>query len=291
MIDPFRLPGVLALVRLALDEDVGRGDVTTAATIPRGARGAGRISTREPIVVAGLAIVEPVFEALGASVEVELHAEEGGRAAAGDLLVSLHGETAALLAAERTLLNFLQRLCGVATLTRRYVDALAGGRAAVVDTRKTVPGWRLLDKYAVRMGGGENHRFGLDDGILIKDNHIAACGGVAEAVSRARQGAPHLLRVEVECETMADVDAALGAGAEVILLDNMSPRDLAAAVRRIGGRAVVEASGGVTLERLREIAETGVDLISIGALTHSAPSANLTMELTPELRGADRGKP
>jgi len=177
-------------------------------------------------------------------------------------------------------LNFLQRMCGVATLTRRYVDAIEGRRAKIVDTRKTVPGWRLLDKYAVSAGGGSNHRFGLDDGILIKDNHIVACGSIRAAIDRARRGGHHLLRIEVECETLAQVAEALSAGVDVILLDNMAASEIAEAVRRIAGRAQVEASGGVTLETVRKIAETGVDLISVGALTHSAPAANLSMDLT-----------
>jgi nicotinate-nucleotide pyrophosphorylase (carboxylating) len=200
-------------------------------------------------------------------------------------LCEIRGPARDVLVLERVILNFLQRLCGVATLTRRYVEAVAGTRARIVDTRKTIPGWRLLDKYAVTAGGGSNHRFGLDDGILIKDNHIVACGGVSRAIERARRGAPHLLSIEVECETMAEVDEAVAARADVILLDNMRPADLREAVRRIAGRALVEASGGITLETVGEVAEAGVDLISVGALTHSAPAVDLSMELGP-LSGA-----
>jgi nicotinate-nucleotide pyrophosphorylase (carboxylating) len=177
-------------------------------------------------------------------------------------------------------LNFVQRMCGVATFTRRFVGAVGGTRARIVDTRKTVPGWRLLDKYAVGVGGGANHRFGLDDGILIKDNHIAACGGIAAAITRARRRAHHLLlQIEVECESVAQVDEALAAGADAILLDNMPAAEIAAAVRHVAGRALVEASGGVTLATVRAIAEAGPDLISVGALTHSVPNVDLAMDL------------
>lgn len=279
MNDPFRDRRVRRLVRFALDEDVGRGDVTTAATIAADKMVTAMISAREAIVVAGLPIAAVVFEEAGAKAQVEARAREGERAAAGTALLSIRGNAAELLGVERTLLNFLQRMCGVATLTRRFVDAVSGTRARITDTRKTIPGWRLLDKYAVRMGGGWNHRFGLDDGILIKDNHVLACGGIAAAVARARSAAPHLLRVEVECDTLAQVEEALTAGTDAILLDNMSTADLAEAVKRIAGRAIVEASGGMTFQRVREVAETGVDLISVGALTHSAPAVDLTMEL------------
>ncbi len=206
---------------------------------------------------------------------------DGAAAGSDHTIGELRGRAADLLSLERVILNFLQRMCGVATFTRRFVEAIEGTRARIVDTRKTVPGWRLLDKYAVAVGGGTNHRFGLDDGILIKDNHIAACGGVGAAVERARRRADHLLlRVEVECETPAQVDEALAAGADAILLDNMSAAEIAAAVRQIAGRALVEVSGGVTLATVRAIAEAGPDLISVGALTHSAPIADLAMDLT-----------
>ena len=284
MSDPFDHPSVARLVALALEEDVARGDATSVATIPAGTVWKGSIATREPIVVAGLPLVGLVFAQLGASVRTRALAKDGQRLVAGREVLRLEGDARALLAAERTILNFLQRASGVATLTRRYVDAIAGARAVIVDTRKTIPGWRLLDKYAVRMGGGRNHRFGLDDGILIKDNHVTACGGVAPAIERARKGAPHLLRVEVECDTLAQVDQALAAGADAILLDNMDVPTLRRAVSRIrkrSPRAQIEASGGVTLERVRKIAETGVDWISVGALTHSAPAVDLTLHLTP----------
>jgi nicotinate-nucleotide pyrophosphorylase (carboxylating) len=279
-VSPFDHPSVRRLVRLALEEDIGRGDVTTAATVPVAVRGRAAIVARHPLVVAGLPMIDVIRDEAGLrTARVELHVEEG-RAVGSDTKVAEIGDDAArLLMIERVTLNFLQRISGVATLSRRYVEAVAGTRAKIVDTRKTVPGWRLLDKYAVAAGGAANHRSGLDDGILIKDNHIVACGSVRAAVERARARGQHLLRVEVECETPAQIAEALDAGADVILLDNMAPHELADAVRRIGGGALVEASGGVTLETVRAIAETGVDLISVGALTHSAPAADLAMDL------------
>lgn len=284
MTDPFHHPWTLRLVDLALEEDLGRGDVTTAATIAPGTEWAGTISTREPVVVAGVPLVAVVFDRFGAAVAIEPVAGEGELVRAGREVLRLRGDAAALLAVERTILNFLQRLSGIATLTRRFAEVVAGTRTTIVDTRKTTPGWRLLDKYAVRTGGGGNHRFGLDDGILIKDNHVTAAGGVAAAVGRARTHAPHLLRVEVECDTLAQVDEAIDAGADVILLDNMSldeMRRAVAAIRSRAPRAVVEASGGMSLDRVRAVAETGVDLVSVGALTHSAPAVDLTLHLTP----------
>ena len=276
----FDHPSIRRLVRLALEEDIGRGDATTAATVSAGIAGRATIVARHPVVVAGLPILRVVFAEAGMdAARTELRVEEGKTVGSDTPIAEIADEAARLLTIERVTLNFLQRMTGVATLTRRYVEAVAGTRAKIVDTRKTVPGWRLLDKYAVAAGGGENHRFGLDDGILIKDNHIVACGGVRAAIERARSGGHRLLRIEVECETMEDVAEALGTGVDVILLDNMAVREIAEAVRRIAGRALVEASGGVTLETVRKIADTGVDLISVGALTHSAPAADLSMDL------------
>ena len=277
---PFDHHGVRRLVRLALDEDVGRGDVTTAATVPAGVRARGAIVARHSVVLAGLPMIAVILDEAGfREARVTIHASDGRAVGSDTTVAEIVGDATRLLTIERVTLNFLQRMSGVATVTRRYVEAVAGTRAKIVDTRKTVPGWRLLDKYAVVMGGAANHRAGLDDGVLIKDNHIVACGGVAAAIEKARAHAHHLLRVEVECETMAQVREALGAGAEAILLDNMTPAELAEAVREIGGRALVEASGGVTLDTVREIAETGVDLISVGALTHSAVAADLSLDL------------
>jgi nicotinate-nucleotide pyrophosphorylase (carboxylating) len=207
---------------------------------------------------------------------------DGATFSVGDVIAQLSGPAADLLAGERVALNFLQHLSGIATLTKRFVEAVAGTKARIVDTRKTTPGLRLLEKYAVRAGGGHNHRLGLDDGVLIKDNHIVAAGGVAAAVTRARADAPHTVKIEVECTNIAQVDEALLAGANAILLDNMSLAEMTDAVGRIGGRAVVEASGGVTLDRVVAVAQTGVDLISVGALTHSASAVDLSMRVTLE---------
>lgn len=277
----FDLPAVRALVEAALAEDVGRGDLTTQLTVPPGRRARAAIVAKEAGVLAGVPLVERVFSALGArAVKVEARLAEGEAFGADALLVAVEGPAADLLTGERVALNFLQRLSGIATLARRYAEAVAGTRARVVDTRKTTPGLRLLEKYAVRTGGAGNHRFGLDDGILIKDNHIVAAGGVTAAVTAARRGAPHTVKVEVECAALEQVDDALAAGADAILLDNMSVDDIGAAVRRIARRALVEASGGVTLANVRAIAETGVDLISVGALTHSAPAVDLSMTIS-----------
>jgi nicotinate-nucleotide pyrophosphorylase (carboxylating) len=276
----FGQASVRRLIRFALEEDVGRGDVTTTATVGAAIEAVGTIVARHPMVVAGLPIVPVIVEEAGIEAPgIEARCHEGVAVGSETVIGELRGKAAGLLTIERVMLNFLQRMCGVATLTRRYVEAVAGTRAKIVDTRKTVPGWRLLDKYAVVTGGGVNHRFGLDDGVLIKDNHIVASGGIGAAIERARRHAHHLIRVEVECETMAQVDVALASGVDAILLDNMAGAEIAAAVRRIGGRVCVEASGGVTLATVREIAEAGPDLISIGALTHSAPAADLSLEL------------
>lgn len=279
--DVFRHPAVERLVRLAIEEDLGRGDVTSQATVPAGVEAEGRIVAREPATVAGLPLVGRVLAAMGENASVASPVREGDAVQTGEIVAVLSGEARGILAAERTILNFLQRLSGIATVTRRFVEATTGTRAAIIDTRKTLPGWRLLDKHAVRAGGGGNHRFGLDDGILIKDNHVAVCGGITTAVERARRNAPHLLRIQVECDSLAQVDEAVACGADAILLDNLSIRDLADAVRRVGGRIPLEASGGMTLERIPEVAATGVDWISVGALTHSAPSIDLSFEIVP----------
>jgi nicotinate-nucleotide pyrophosphorylase (carboxylating) len=276
----FDVPAVGQLIEAALAEDIGRGDVTTRLTVPPDLRATAAIVAKQDGVLAGAPLVDRVFAALGAhGVRITHHAADGAAFTAKTALASLEGPAADLLVGERVALNFVQQLSGVATLTRRYVDAVRGTKARVVDTRKTTPGLRVLEKYAVRMGGGANHRLGLDDGVLIKDNHITAAGGVAAAVRAARAGAPHTLRIQVECAAPAQVDEALGAGADAVLLDNMSVEQIAAAVRHIAGRALIEASGGVTLSSIRAIAETGVDLISVGALTHSAPAIDLSMKI------------
>ncbi len=265
------------LVRRALAEDVGAGDATSAATVAAGQRARGLIIAKSPLVVAGLDIAAEVFRQVDAGVAFQVRWGDGSHVEAGDTVAEVTGDARALLAAERTALNFLQRLSGIATLTSRYVDA-AAGRITVLDTRKTVPTFRDIEKYAVRCGGGTNHRQRLDDGILIKDNHKRLAGGVAASVDRALAAAKGL-PVECEVETLEEVDAAIKAGVPRILLDNFTTYDIREAMRRIAGRAQVEISGGVTLERIPELSTTGADFVSVGALTHSAPAADLSFEL------------
>lgn len=266
----------------ALAEDVGQGDVTTAATVTPGARGRARITVKEPrIVFCGGMLIEPLFKLAGAEPTIVSVAAEGQPLSRGDAAAEIDGKLAGLLIGERTALNFLQLMSGIATLTRRYVDAIEGTRARIADTRKTHPGLRALEKYAVRAGGGFNHRFGLDSGVLIKENHIAAAGSVRAAVERAKALAPHTLRVEVECETLEQVGEALAARADAILLDDLTLAQIGRACELAAGRALLEVSGGVTLDNVRAIAATGVGLISVGALTHSAPAADLSMRVAP----------
>lgn len=268
------------LVDLALEEDLLLGDATSEATIDATATGAARFLAKEELVLAGTAVAARVFERLGAECRFEV--EDGARLAPGAWFGRAEGSIRALLAAERTALNFLQRLSGVATATRRCVDALeaGGGRTRLLDTRKTTPGWRLLEKAAVRAGGGSNHRVSLGDGVLIKDNHVAACGGVAEAVRRAKAKAGALLRIEVEVVDLPGLEAAIAAGADIVLLDNMDDAAMAEAVRRAAGRVGLEASGNMTLERLPRVAATGVDYVSMGAITHSAKAVDISLELS-----------
>jgi nicotinate-nucleotide pyrophosphorylase (carboxylating) len=266
------------VVAAALAEDVGSGDVTTEATVAPDAVGTAVLVTRAPGVVAGLDAVEAVFRALDPDVRVERHAADGDALPGPAPVATVSGSLRALLTGERTALNLLGRLSGIATLTRSYVDAVAGTGVAILDTRKTTPGLRLLEKRAVASGGGRNHRFGLDDGVLVKDNHLAVAGSVATAVARLRAATE--LPIEVECDTLDQVEEALAAGADALLLDNMGLEDLRLAVALARGRARLEASGGVTLETVRAVAETGVDEISIGALTHSAPALDVSLELT-----------
>jgi nicotinate-nucleotide pyrophosphorylase (carboxylating) len=267
------------LVRRALEEDVGSGDVTTLATVEATERARGVFVVKAPCVLAGLDVAAETFRQVDASVGIARRRLDGERCAPGDEIAMVTGPARALLIAERTALNFLQRLSGIATRTRQFVDA-AGGRITVLDTRKTTPTFRMLEKYAVAAGGGTNHRAGLYDAILIKDNHVRLAGGVAAAVARARNGSPNL-RVEVEAQSLAEVDQALAAGAEIILADNMSVADVRETVRRAKGRAKVEISGGVTLDRLPELADTGADYVSVGALTHSAPAVDISFEIEP----------
>ena len=276
------LPELLVrdIVARALAEDVGPGDITTLATVEADARCRAEIVAREEGVIAGLAAARMTFEALDRGVSFEAAVEEGGRAAAGTVAARVAGPTRAILTGERVALNFLQRMSGIATLTARYVEAVKGTKARIIDTRKTAPGLRILDKHAVRAGGGTNHRTGLYDGVLIKDNHIRAAGGIGEAVRRARSAGNHLVKVEVEVQTVEEVEEAVAAGAHVILLDNMGVAQVSQAVKMVAGRCEVEVSGGVTLETVRALAECGVDYISVGALTHSAPALNLALEIT-----------
>ena len=271
-------PAVEALLALALEEDLGRGDVTSEAIFPAAQTSSAQIVAKEPLTIAGIAVAAAVFVRVDRETRFIPRVEDGKRLDKGEIVAVVEGRTRALLGAERTALNFLQRQSGVATLTRRFVDAVAGTRAKIVDTRKTTPGWRALDKEAVRAGGGGNHRVDLAAGVLIKDNHVAACGGVREAVHRARAHAPHSLRVEVEVTELAQIDEALTAGADIILLDNFDPAKVTRAVKQIAGRALVEVSGGITLDTVRAFAEAGPDLISVGALTHSARAVDLSLE-------------
>jgi nicotinate-nucleotide pyrophosphorylase (carboxylating) len=280
----WRSPTVARLLDLALEEDLGHGDVTTQAVAVTG-HGVGDVIAKQPLVCAGGPLVESLIERAGLPLQTERLIPEGGRVAAGDAILRLAGPAAAVLQIERTALNFLMRMSGVATLTRMFVDEVGDVECRVVDTRKTIPGWRLLDKYAVRVGGGQNHRADLGSGVLIKDNHIEAAGSVSAAVSRAKRRCPHPLRVEVEVESLSQLYEALEAGAEVVLLDNMSPDGVKEAVERVEGRALVEVSGGVSLNNVREYAEAGADVISIGALTHSAPAVDLSLSLRVERGG------
>ena len=266
------------VVYAALAEDVGAGDVTTEATVEADAVGTAEILLKEDGIVCGLDAAEAVFRALDTDVRFEALVEDGTPVERMTVVAVVSGPLRAILTGERVALNFLGRLSGIGTLTRRYVDAVAGTGVAILDTRKTTPGLRLLEKHAVACGGGKNHRFGLDDAVLVKDNHLAAAGSIRAAVERLRAATD--LPVEVECDTLAQVSEALAAGVDAILLDNMKPEELAAAVALARGQARLEASGGVTLESIRTIAETGVDEISIGALTHSARSLDVSLELT-----------
>ncbi|MGZ5821787.1 MAG: carboxylating nicotinate-nucleotide diphosphorylase [Croceibacterium sp.] len=272
-------------VRAALDEDLGTGlaggghDVTAESVIPAAARFTGVMDSRDAIVVAGLPIAEAVFRALDPSVEVAILADEGAEVAPGTDLMRLSGNARALLTAERSALNIVQHISGIATLTRRYVRAMGETRCVLLDTRKTIPGLRLLEKYATRMGGAQNHRMGLWDAAMIKDNHVAVAGGVAEAVRRAR--ASGVTRIICEVDGLEQIDPALAAGATHLLLDNMRPATLREAVALVAGRVPTEASGGVTLETIGAIAATGVDFVSVGRLTQSAPAADIGLDFTP----------
>ena len=275
------LPDILVepIVRMALAEDLGRaGDLTAAACIPADARLKAVFAVRKAGTVAGLACARVAVLAMDPAAHYEARAADGDAVSPGDILAMVEADARALLAAERTALNLLGRLSGIATLTRAYVDAVAGTKARIADTRKTTPGLRALEKHAVACGGGVNHRFGLDDAILIKDNHVAVCGGVGPAIDRARAHAGHLVRVEVEVDGLDQLDEALAHRPDVVMLDNFTLEDLREAVRRASGKVVLEASGGVSLDTVAAIAATGVDVISVGALTHSAPALDVGLD-------------
>ena len=276
---PFSHDELRVLVKSALDEDGAFNDLTTLATVVSDRRARGRLVARRAGVVSGVPLAVEAFCILDPKVTIRVDQEDGAHVARGESILYLTGHARALLAAERVALNFMQKLSGVASLTAKYVEEVRGTRARILDTRKTTPGWRLLEKYAVRCGGGTNHRLNLSSAVLIKDNHLAAVDGdVAVAVRRARDLAPAGTKVEVECESLEQVKAALGANADIVMLDNMSPTQMGECVRMVNGRAITEASGGINLDTVRRIAETGVDWISVGALTHSAPALDLALD-------------
>lgn len=268
-----------AAIRDALDEDLGlAGDITTNATVAANATANAVIAARKPGIVAGLALAEAAFRAVGPETDFTIETGDGEAVKPGAVIARISGNARALLTAERVALNFLGRLSGIATLTRQYVDRVAGTHAKIVDTRKTTPGLRAFEKYAVRCGGGFNHRVGLFDAVLIKDNHIVAAGGVANAIRAAKSAAGHMTKIEVEVDTLAQLEIVMRENVDCVLLDNMTPADLAKAVSIVDGRCLTEASGGVNLETVKEIAQTGVDLISVGALTHSASVLDLGLD-------------
>lgn len=273
------------LIDLALAEDIHSGDITTDHSIEPTATGQGLIVAKEPAVIAGLEIAEQVFKKLDSQVAITFNVSEGDKVSPFSQVMKIEGKLQGLLKGERTALNFLQRLSGIATQAREYVEELKGLPVRLVDTRKTTPGWRVLEKYAVRVGGAHNHRMGLYDGVLIKDNHIIACGSIEKAVSKIRQEISHLVKIEVETADLDQVKQALDAGADVIMLDNMDVDRIKEAVSLINRRAVVEVSGNVTKGTLRDLAKTGVDMISVGALTHSARSVDLSMRIEGNVGG------
>jgi len=276
------------IIHAALAEDVGAIDLTAETVIPEDARATFVIRTREPIIVCGLAVAAAVFRARAASASFEPGTIDGALAAPGAVLATVTGPARGLLTAERTALNLLSHMSAVATVTRRYVERLAGTKAVLIDTRKTTPGLRAIEKHATTVGGARNHRLDLAGGIMIKDNHIAVCGTIAAAVARARAAAPLLTKIEVECDRLDQVAEAIAAGADVILLDNMKPPMLAEAVAMVAGRVPLEASGGVTLDTIRPIAETGVDFISVGRITQGAGTVDIGLDATIELAGGAR---
>jgi len=273
------MTGLDRIIENALEEDIHTGDITTLAVVRERHEARARLTAKEPLILAGIEVAVRVFRMVDPRIAFTPRFSDGDKLQGGDVIAEMLGDTASLLQGERVALNFLQRMCGVATLTGQFMTAVKGTKARIVDTRKTTPGLRSVEKYAVRVGGGNNHRSGLYDGVLIKENHITAAGGIGIAIARARDYIPHTMKIEVETETLAEVAEALEAGADIIMLDNMDLAAMREAVAMIAGRALVEASGGVNLETVREIAETGVDIISVGALTHSCRSMDISMLL------------
>jgi nicotinate-nucleotide pyrophosphorylase (carboxylating) len=277
-----KMHSIKHLIEIALEEDIGSGDITTENLVAPELEGQGVIVAKEPLVIAGLDIAKQVFEQLDSAIEFNSIYNDGDALAEGSMVAEINGKLRALLMGERTALNFLQHLSGIATHVRSYVSEIENTNVRLVDTRKTTPGWRVLEKYAVRVGGAYNHRMGLYDGVLIKDNHIAVCGGVQKAVERIRKHMSHLVKIEVEVSDLDQVKEALNAGADVIMLDNMNIHQMKKAVTLIDGRAAVEVSGGVTQSSLKQLADTGVDIISAGALTHAARGVDLSMRIQTE---------
>ena len=271
--------GIKSLLASALSEDIGTGDVTTSSCVAADAFTKGYFIAKESGVICGIDLLAIIFSMLDERVRVTPRLKDGDMAEAGEPVADIRGPARAILTGERVALNFIRHLSGIATQTNQAVKAVSGTKAKIIDTRKTTPGLRILEKYAVRCGGGKNHRFGLSDGILIKDNHIVAAGGVKQAVEKARQNAPHTLKIEVETETVQQIDEALNAGADVIMLDNMTVQQMTDAVKQIGGRALTEASGNMGDKDLKPVADTGVDFISIGALTHSVKALDISLKL------------
>jgi nicotinate-nucleotide pyrophosphorylase (carboxylating) len=269
-----------SVVERALEEDLAGGDPTTEATVDEGAAAVGRAVAKAEIIVCGGDVFRAVFAAVDPSLQVSVESSEGARAVRGDILWTVRGSARAVLMGERTALNFVQRLSGIATLARRYVDALPpGSRTRVTDTRKTTPGLRVLERYAVRTGGASNHRDTLSSAVLIKDNHIVAAGGIGEALRRAKRLASHTSKIEIEVESLEALDEALAGGADIVMLDNFAPGAVEEAVKRAAGRALVEVSGNVTVDRLPELSRLGVNVVSVGALTHSAPAADIGLDI------------
>jgi nicotinate-nucleotide pyrophosphorylase (carboxylating) len=274
------LASLLPIVARALEEDLGGGDLTTEATVDETATAVGWAVARSEVVVSGGEVFRAVFAAVDPALDVTLNTEDGARAVRGDVLWTVRGSARSILMGERTALNFVQRMTGIATLARRYVQAVPDGcKTRIADTRKTTPGLRLLERYAVRCGGAFNHRDTLGSAVLIKDNHIISAGGITAALRKARQRAPHTARIEIEVESLNELDEALSERADIVLLDNFAPELIDEAVRRAEGRAIVEVSGGITLERVATLARAGIDVISVGALTHSAPAADIGLDI------------